>query len=325
MSLDLSSPKIIKEILTKYGTKPSKGMGQNFLINRQILKKIIETGEIKPKDIVLEIGPGIGTLTQELAKNAKKIIAVEKDEKMCEILKKTLSDFENIEIIHGDILKFENLEIERLIENCKLVACSPEGSIENYKIVANIPYYITSPLIRKFLEFPKPPHDFVLMVQKEVAQRICAKPPSPPTNFEYGKGENTKRKNNPKLVGGKMSLLSVSVQFYADAKIISYVKKDNFWPKPKVDSAIIKITPRGLTSREAGGQTSPDLFFKIVKAGFSHPRKQLSNNLSALKKTNNIELTKNEISDWLLKNKISPNQRAETLSVADWINLTNSF
>jgi len=169
---------------------------------------------------------------------------------------------------------------------------------KQYKLVANIPYYLTSPLIRKFLENPpnyNQPEEIILMVQKEVAQRICASPPN-------------------------MSILAVSVQFYAKAKIIFYVKKENFWPKPKVDSAIIKITPGGLTSSEAGGQTSPDLFFKIVKAGFSQPRKQIGNNLSKM-----LKLDKQQINSWLSKNKIKPTQRAETLSVDDWICLTNNF
>jgi len=277
MNLDLSSPKIIKEILTKYETKPSKGMGQNFLVNKKILEKIIISSDLKSDDTVLEIGPGLGTLTQELAKTVGNVIAIEKDRHMCQILEETLRDYKNIKIINDDILK-NNFELPK-----------------QYKLIANIPYYLTSPLIRKFLEIKNPPEFMVLMVQKEVAQRICASPPD-------------------------MSILAVSVQFYAEAKIISYVKKENFWPKPKVDSAIIKITPRGLTSREVGGQTSPDLFFKIVKAGFSQPRKQLGNNLSK-----GLKLSKEEINLWLSKNKIKPTQRAETLSVADWIKLADNY
>ncbi|MEK7540790.1 MAG: 16S rRNA (adenine(1518)-N(6)/adenine(1519)-N(6))-dimethyltransferase RsmA [Patescibacteria group bacterium] len=277
--MNLSSPAIIKQLLSKYGTRPSKAMGQNFLINKTALEKIIKAADLGAEDIVLEIGPGIGTLTQELAKNVKKVIAVEKDKYMCQILKETLKDYKNIEIINDDILKL----------NPEPYALNP------YKVVANIPYYLTSPLIRKFLEKKYPPEIIVLMIQKEVAQRICAVPPN-------------------------MSILAVSVQFYASPKIISYVKKENFWPKPKVDSAIIKIIPGGQTSREAGGLTSPGLFFRIVKAGFSQPRKQLDNNLSKMLKLNKIKTN-----SWLLKNKIKPTQRAETLSVDDWINLTKSF
>jgi 16S rRNA (adenine1518-N6/adenine1519-N6)-dimethyltransferase len=271
MNLDLSSPKIIKEILTKYETKPSKGMGQNFLVNKKILEKIIISSDLKSDDTVLEVGPGLGTLTQELAKIVGNVIAIEKDRYMCQILEETLQDYKNIKIINDDILK-NNFELPK-----------------QYKLIANIPYYLTSPLIRKFLEIKNPPEFLMLMIQKEVAQRICASPPN-------------------------MSVLAVSVQFYAEAKIISYVKKENFWPKPKVDSAIIKITPK-----ISENQSDPELFFKIVKAGFSQPRKQLGNNLSK-----GLKLNKEEINLWLSKNKIKPTQRAETLSIADWKNLLST-
>jgi 16S rRNA (adenine1518-N6/adenine1519-N6)-dimethyltransferase len=286
--MDLTSVNEIKNIFSEYDARPSKRMGQNFLIDKSILQKIITAAELKLNDVVLEIGPGIGTLTQELAKNAKQVIAVEKDKKMCEILKKTLKNLKNVEILNNDILKIESWS---LIENCKL-------KIENYKVVANLPYYITSPIIRKFLENPpstptdekKQPELMILMLQKEVAQRICSKPPN-------------------------MSILSVSVQFYAKPEIISYVSKNCFWPSPKVDSAIIKITPL-----EFSGGPTPAEFFKIIKAGFSQPRKQLGNNFSKI-----LKLDKQKMSSWLLGNNIKPTQRAETLSVEDWINLTKTF
>jgi 16S rRNA (adenine1518-N6/adenine1519-N6)-dimethyltransferase len=273
--MNLTSPTAIKQLLSKYETRPSKRLGQNFLIDKNILDKIINAANIKSDDIVLEVGPGIGTLTQELAKKSTRVIAVEKDKTMIEILKETLKDFKNVEVIHADILKIFN-------------------KFSNYKVVANIPYYLTSPLIRKFLESENQPSTMILMLQKEVAQRICSKPP-------------------------RMSLLAVSVQFYTNAKIISYVSKNCFWPAPKVDSAIIKITP--VKKRDV----SADLFFKIVKAGFVQPRKQLVNNLTTLKSLNGVKLTKEQISEWLLKNKINPNQRAETLDISDWINLIKSF
>ncbi|TSC94998.1 MAG: hypothetical protein CEN87_10 [Parcubacteria group bacterium Licking1014_1] len=300
--MDLTSLKTIKELLLKYSVHLSKRMGQNFLVNKNVLEKIIKTADLKPDDIVLEVGPGIGTLTQELAKTAGKIITVEKDRKMVEILNETLNEninnscakkstiidfltqLKNVEIINSDILKISNFKFQ----------------ISNYKVVANLPYYIASPVIRKFLETKTPPEIMVLMLQKEVAQRICAKPP-------------------------KMSLLAVSVQFYAKPEIISYVSKNCFWPSPKVDSAIIKITPasfrRGPTSIQLDrGRASNQLFFDIVKAGFSQPRKQLINNLS---KT--LKLDKKKTNDWLLKNKINSTQRAETLSIEDWQNLTKTF
>jgi 16S rRNA (adenine1518-N6/adenine1519-N6)-dimethyltransferase len=274
--MDLTLPPKIKELLLKYETRPSKSLGQNFLIDKNVLRKIIDAAEIKQTDVILEVGPGIGTLTQKLAEKASLVIAVEKDKTMVEILKETLKDFKNIYIIEADILKYKPLP-------------------ENYKVVANIPYYLTSPLIRKFLEEKNQPQEIILMVQKEVAQRICSKPP-------------------------KMSLLAVSVQFYAKAKIISTVSKNSFFPAPKIDSAIIKIVPQENTDK-----IDPDLFFKVVKAGFSHPRKQLVNNLTTLKSSNGVKLDKVKISNWLLKNKLSPSQRSETLDISDWIKLAQSF
>jgi 16S rRNA (adenine1518-N6/adenine1519-N6)-dimethyltransferase len=280
--MELTSTKTIKEILDRYDAKPSKGLGQNFLIDKNALGKIVEAADLKSDDTILEVGPGIGVLTLELAKKSGRLIAVEKDKKMCEILKNTLNDFKNIEIINDDILKIDttNLGLQAL----------------KYKIVANIPYYLTSPLIRFFLENKNPPKEIILMVQKEVAQRICSKPP-------------------------KMSLLAVSVQFYADPKIISYVSKSCFWPSPKIDSAIIKITP----IKKYCDKISPDLFFKVVKAGFLHPRKQLVNNLASLKLLNDVKLIKEQIISWLSKNNIAPNQRAESLTIEDWLNLTKDF
>jgi 16S rRNA (adenine1518-N6/adenine1519-N6)-dimethyltransferase len=281
--MNLTSPKEIKELLSKYETRPSKGLGQNFLIDKNVLRKIIDSAQLKSTDVVLEVGPGIGTLTQELAKHAEKVIAVEKDKKMVNILTDVLiaSNATNVQIVNADILRYKLLTT-------------------NYKLIANIPYYLTSPLIRKFLESSNPPSEMILMLQKEVAQRICAKPP-------------------------KMSLLAVSVQFYAQTKIISYVSKNCFWPSPKVDSAIIKITPSPELGEFPRARGSVELFFKIVKAGFSQPRKQLVNNLTTLKSSDDVKLDKVKISDWLLKNNLRSEQRAEVLSIDDWIKLTKTF
>ena len=272
--MDLFSKRNIKSLFKKYQSKPLKKFGQNFLIDRSAAKKVIEMANLKPSDTVLEIGPGIGTLTVELAKKAKQVIAIEKDPKMVEILKETLKDFQNVEVIYGDILKL-----------------GPKPHTLNpYKIVANLPFYLSVPVIRQFLETKKPPKEMVLIVQKEVGQRICAKPPD-------------------------MSILAVSVQLYAQPKIINYVSKKSFWPQPKVDSAIIKIIPKTQNlPRPVLGR-----FFRIVKAGFAQPRKQLINNLS-----NGLKIDKKKVRDWLLKNKILPSQRAETLSIENWIKLTMS-
>lgn len=267
----------LKNLLKDYEISPSKGLGQNFLVNKQVLKKIITAAELSPKDVVLEVGPGIGNLTSELAKRVKKVIAIEKDQKMVKILRKNLQSFTNLKIIQGDILKIKNRESE--IGN-------------SYKVVANLPYYIVSPVIRQFLETKNQPTMMVLMVQKELAQRICAIPP-------------------------KSNLLAVSVQFYGNPEIVSYVSKKSFWPQPKVDSAIIKIIPR--LNNSTPDQLFSQKFFRIVKAGFSHPRKQLLNNL-----TDNLKLKKEEVISWLLKNKINPKSRAEALSLDGWIHLTKS-
>lgn len=279
--MNLLSPNEIKKILSLHQAKPSKGLGQNFLINQKVLEKIIESSNIESSDIILEVGPGLGILTRALAEKCKRVVAIEKDQTMVEILAETTKEFKNVKVFNEDIL-----ELDPSNKKYNLGA--------QYKIVANIPYYLTSPLIRKFLESNHQPKEMVLMLQKEVAQRICSKVPN-------------------------MSLLAVSVQFYADAKIVSPVPRSCFWPAPKVDSAIIKIVPNKKYN------LSPELFFRVVKAGFSHPRKQLVNNLTTLKDLNGVKLTKDKISDLLLKNNLKPNQRSETLTISDWVNLSKSF
>lgn len=269
--------KEVKNLLKKYNIYPSRRLGQNFLVNEGVLKKIIKAANLSKEDVVLEVGPGIGNLTLELAKRVKKVIAVEKDRRMCQILKELLEDWNigNVEIVNKDILKLEP----------KTYNLKPK----TYKVVANIPYYLTSPLIRKFLEAKYPPKEMILMVQKEVAQRICAKPPD-------------------------MSILAVSVQFYAEPKIISFVSKKSFWPSPKVDSATLRIT-----QIHTNRKTDTHRFFKVVRAGFSQPRKQLANNLS-----NGLKMDKEKVKNWILKNNIQPSQRAETLNTEDWIKLIKS-
>ncbi len=288
-------------LFNPYQIRPIKKLGQNFLIDKKVLEKILNAANLSSKDTVLEIGPGLGVLTFALAKKVKKVIAVEKDKTLCDILKENIKKqkIKNIEIIQGDILK---------------TAIYDFGNRKNYKMVANIPYYLTSPLIRKFLESDNPPQEMVLMLQKEVAQRICAKPP-------------------------KMSLLAVSVQFYSQAEIIAYVSKKSFWPEPKVDSAIVKITPKTgnfpLSQRGIKGDlekniqihTNPPFtkkevksFFQIVRAGFSHPRKQLINNLSQ-----GLKISREQAQNLLLKAGVNPQQRAETLTVDNWQKLNRLF
>jgi len=266
--------KEVKNTLKDYSVVPAKSLGQNFLVDRGALNSLLEAAELKKGDVIIEIGPGTGILTKELLKKSKKVIAFEKDKRMCALLQDSLGKFKNLKIIQGDILTAAS----------KLP--------KNYKVVANIPYYITSPIIRKFLESKNKPELMILMAQKEVGQRICANPPN-------------------------MSILSVSVQFYAKAKIIRYVSRSSFWPRPKVDSAIIKITPLIDTDLKP---INTDLFFKIVKAGFSHPRKQLLNNFSK-----GLNLSREKIEKILKESDINPQQRAETLSTEKWIELSYNF
>ena len=296
--MNLTSVKNIKELLRKYKAIPLKQLGQSFLTDEKVLEKIIKASEIKASDLILEIGPGIGVLTKKLAERAKKVIAIEKDPKMVEILKETLKGSKNVEIINKDVLdlmtKYGKLNLEK-----KKLALISRLSTKNYKIVANLPYNIASRVIKIFLESNFPPKKMVFMIQKEIAKRICAAPPN-------------------------MNYLAIFVQFYSKARIIDYISRGSFWPQPKVDSAIIKIIPfpkaRGVHRGLWGINSRKELFFKIVKAGFSQPRKQLINNLS--KKLN---LEKESVKKWLLKSGINPAQRAERLNLKDWILLTKTF
>ena len=269
---NLDSPQNIKDLLAKENMAVLKQLGQNFIVQGWVVDKLLESADINSKDTILEIGSGLGILTEPLAKVAKKVIAIEKDKKIAQLLKDRLADLKNLEIIHGDALKIKKQDLPAFD-----------------KIVANIPFYITAPLIRKFLEqgWNTP---LFLLVQKEVGQRINSKPPD-------------------------LNILALSVQFYAQATMICIVPKDCFWPKPRVDAAIIKIEPKGQIDK-----TLEKSFFKIVKAGFSSPRKQLLNNLSA-----SLRLPKEEILPILEKENISPKQRAETLTLEQWIRLAINF
>lgn len=287
---------MFKQLLKRYNIRPSKRLGQNFLANDSVLEKIIKAAELSQEDTVLEIGSGLGNMTIELAKKAKMVIAVEKDEKLCNALKEIIAaeKIKNIEIIHNDILKLKP-ESRFLHDRDKTLTRdknkrderdkNKEHNATYNKVVANLPYYISSPVIRMFLEAETKPELIVLMVQKEVAQRICAKPPH-------------------------MSMLAISVQFYAQPKIIDYVSKKYFYPQPKVDSAIIKIKP----------QQTPEIdtkkFFNLVRAGFSSKRKFLINNLSRELKIENckLEIAFDQVG-------LGKKLRAENLTIDDWLKL----
>ena len=245
-----------------YGTKPNKTLGQHFLSNTAVLKSIVEAVQIAPRDMVLEVGPGTGTLTDELLAAGARVIAVEKDGTLVAKLKEKYRDNKNIEIVEEDILNFDPIPY----------TLTPK----TYKLVGNIPYYLTSHLIRTIFETWPMPALMVLMVQKEVAKRITATPPN-------------------------MNMLAVLAQYYSAPSIVRIVKRGNFSPMPKVDSAIVRFVPHHETRI-----MKHETFFEIASKGFRHPRKKLSNNLPQ---------------EVLEKGGIDPNRRAETLTIEEWITL----
>jgi len=252
---------------------PKKSLGQYFLKNPKILERIVTAAEISKKDTIIEIGPGTGNLTEFLIKKAKKVIATEKDKALAEQLKERFKNSKNLKVVEGDVLKIKKLGVKN-----------------NYKIIGNIPYYITSRLLRTIFENWPKPKLIVLTVQKEVAQRIIAKPPH-------------------------MNLLAISVQYFSKPQVISNVSKNNFWPKPKVDSAIVKLAP--YNSKE---KINIKKFFEIVKAGFSQKRKLLASNLSG-----KLNIPKNKILESFEKLNINQNARAENLSIEEWKKLAKNL
>ncbi len=278
----LYSPKYIKEILEKHGFRFSKSLGQNFLIDGNIVRKIVDAGDITASDYVIEIGPGMGTLTEELALRAKKVVAIEIDNTLLPILDETLGKYNNVEVVHGDVLK---IDIQKLIEE-KLDG----GPV---KVVANLPYYVTTPIIAKLIEDNLNLESIIVMVQKEVAERMEAGP----GGKEYGS-------------------LSLFVNFYSKPEIVVKVPKTVFMPQPKIDSAVIKLTIK---------KELPDVdkvqFFKVVKAAFSKRRKTILNSLS----TYGFNIEKETIREALEKLNISVDTRAENLSVEDFIKISKTL
>lgn len=260
----------IPHLLRKYGLRPHKGLGQNFLQDPAALEKIASAAEIQPGDTVLEIGPGLGSLTRYLAASAREVVAVELDRHLLPPLKAVLSPYPNVRIIHGDILELSlgDLSLE-----------------QNYVVAANIPYYITSAVIRHLLESQPRPRRVVLTIQKEVARRICEHP-------------------------GDMSLMALSVQVYGQPKIAAQIPAGAFYPAPSVDSAVlvIEIYPAPLIPAEL-----LETFFKLIKAGFSQKRKILRNSLSS-----GLSISPASAASLLEQAGIDPQRRAETLSIEEW-------
>ena len=275
--LDLTNIHELRNLLYAHHMRPNKAFGQNFLVDRAILQRIIEAAEIEPNDQVLEVGAGTGVLTRELAKHARRVVAVELERDMLALLAKTTGEFRNVELLERNLLYLDPQEVFEQ---------------EPYKLVANLPYYITAPTFRHFLESGNAPRLLVVMVQYEVAQRIVAGP-------------------------GDLSLLGVSIQFYGQPKIIAHVPARAFYPAPKVDSAILRVDLRNqvpLTPEQR------DSFFRLVQAGFAERRKQLHNSL-----THHLHQKNEEVRASLTAANIDPSRRAETLSIEDWLRLWHAM
>ncbi len=268
-----------REILRRHGLRPRKGLGQNFLVDRRALERIIAAAGLTPEDTVVEVGPGVGQLTQLLSDAAGRVIAVELDAQMVQVLREELAGRANVEIVAGDILE---------VNPGALAGGQP------YKVVANLPYYITSAALRHLLEAQPSPTRLVVTVQQEVAERITAQP-------------------------GEMSLLAVSVQFYGRPQRVARIPAGAFYPPPKVDSAAVRIDVYPPDERPVQG-IDPEHFFRVVRAGFGQRRKQLRNSLAA-----GLRLGTGDVEAALERAGIAPQRRAETLSLEEWAELSKQL
>lgn len=276
----------VRELLDKYNLHPRKGLGQHFLADPNILRKIVEAAELSPEEAVLEIGPGLGTLTRWLARAARRVVAVELDQNLVALLRVELSHLANLEVVHGDILQLAPGVLVHGFDVSDLQ--SPPG----YTLVANLPYYITSAVIRHVLEADVPPRRLVLSVQYEVARRMVALPDD-------------------------MSLLAVSVQFYGRPRVVARIPAGAFVPPPKVDSAVVRIDTYGVPPLDV---PDTETFFRVVRAGFGQKRKQLRNALSA-----GLGLPPAQVAAIMAQAGIEPQRRAQTLSLVEWAGLAREF
>lgn len=271
------------EVLKKYGLRLTKTLGQNFLTDINIIKKIVAAGEVCPSDLVVEIGPGIGSMTAEIAARAGKVIAVEIDRHLIPALKENLASFPNVEIINGDIME---VDLESLTK----------GWTGPLKVISNLPYYITTPVVMMLLEGNVAWDTLVLMVQKEVAQRMAAEP----STRDYG-------------------ALTVAVKYYSEPKLAFTVSRNCFIPKPDVDSAVVKLKKRVLAG---SADVDKEFFFKVVRASFGQRRKTLLNSLGSQPF---VQGGKERLREALSRLGISENVRAEELSIHDFLNLTKEL
>jgi 16S rRNA (adenine1518-N6/adenine1519-N6)-dimethyltransferase len=269
----------IPALLRAYGLHPRKGLGQNFLGDAVALGRIAAAADLSPDDAVVEVGAGLGTLTRLLADQAGQVVAVELDDQLVKILREQLAGLANVRIVHGDILTIPDLGF-------------PE---RGYKLVGNLPYYITSAVLRRFLEVRPRPRLMVVTVQREVAERIVARPPD-------------------------MSLLAVSVQFYGQPRIAARIPAGAFYPPPKVDSAVVRIDVGDQPTVALGEGIDAAAFFRVVRAGFNQKRKTLRNALSA-----GLALPPARVEEALARAGIDPRRRAETLGLQEWAEVTRSL
>ena len=275
----------VHRVLRKWNVRPDKALGQNFLVDPTILERIATAARLTPEDVVLEIGAGTGALTKLLARDAGRVVALELDSRLIPVLESELSEFHNVRVIQGDIL---TLDPRALIDE----TWDPsEGSLPPYKVVANLPYYITSAVLRHLLEADRKPELMVITVQREVAERIVAEP-------------------------GDMSVLAVSVQFYGDPELLFRIKPGSFYPSPDVESAVLRVDVHPEPPLPAD---EIETFFTVVRAGFSQRRKQLHNALNA---GLGDRISKQEAAAGLEEAGIDPRRRAQSLSVSDWIDVT---
>ncbi|EZP74854.1 16S ribosomal RNA methyltransferase KsgA/Dim1 family protein [Parageobacillus genomosp. 1] len=287
MNKDIATPGRTKEILDQYGFSFKKSLGQNFLIDTNILRKIVDAAEISAETGAIEIGPGIGALTEQLARRAKKVVAFEIDQRLLPILADTLSPYGNVRIIHQDVLK---ADIHQVIAD-------EFTNVADIMVVANLPYYVTTPIIMKLLTDHLPIRGMVVMLQKEVADRLAAKPGTK----DYGS-------------------LSIAVQYYTEAEVVMTVPRTVFIPQPNVDSAVIRLIKRKQPPVAVNDET---FFFQVVRASFAQRRKTILNNL--VNNLPNGKAMKEQIESSLANANIDPRRRGETLTMEEFAALSNAL
>ena len=272
-------PGRVRAALNSLDLRPSRELGQNFLVDPHALQQIVDAATLSADDTVVEVGPGLGVLTHELAQRARRVIAIELDKRLAARLGSEFANRPNLQVIQGDVMR---VNLTQAL-----------GPAPQYKVVANLPYQITSAIIRHFLEMPLPPQVLVIMVQWEVAQRIVAQPPD-------------------------MSVLAHSVQFYAEAQLVARVPGASFMPAPKVDSAVLRLVRR---ERPAVEVDDVDALFRTIKAGFLQARKKLSNALPSGLAAMGIKIEKDAAIEIMTTAGIEPARRAETLTLDEWARL----